>query len=345
MKAWLAMLALAASPGLARAETKEYFVSKGVKYHIGDSRFNLSTDAETLGTFPVVGRQWIQRFTVDRPDTVRVRIDGVWGVDDCPYCLVLVTIDRHDMGRLTEENNHTPFTTLRPLAYAVRPGITYSLKIESFASQSSKADDFVISDVVVETEVAEVTFLPGPIIKDPESPSPQPRPRPQPEGTCVGSNKVPGWLTAYFTSRGMMPLNSAGSFEEQALSASLAANDYVEFYLRVPSVEPGDLVGQALEFLLGGKEGSGWILSFAPGSKSLLHANMRLAGTYRAGSFDAEFKAGDWNLIRVARCPDGRGSLFINGAEVGRVLENLLPQEVVFVRVKSLNAEFSDRPY
>ena len=83
--------------------------------------------------------------------------DHVWGVDDCPYCKDMVSIGKHDMGRLTAENNHTPFDTLQPLAFRAYPGQTYYVIVESF-SKDNQADDFVIEGVSVETEKADVVF-------------------------------------------------------------------------------------------------------------------------------------------------------------------------------------------
>ena len=45
-----------------------HFVNKGVKYHLGDGRFDRSTDSDFLDTYPVVGEEWIQAFTVTADD-------------------------------------------------------------------------------------------------------------------------------------------------------------------------------------------------------------------------------------------------------------------------------------
>ena len=113
---------------------KVYYASQGVKYHVGDDRFGTSLDSSFLDAYPVVGKQWIQAFTVSGRDAVKVRIDHIWGVDDCPYCKAMVSIDDHDMGRLAAENNHKPFDTPEPLAYIVEAGRTHYLKIESYGS-------------------------------------------------------------------------------------------------------------------------------------------------------------------------------------------------------------------
>ncbi len=334
--------------GLAcAAQAKEYWASRDVRYHIGDSRYGLSTDVEQMETYPVVGSVWEQGFTVDRPDTVRVRIDKIWGVDDCPYCKVIVSIDEWDMGRLTEENNHEPFRTLTPLARRVEPGRTYRVRVQSYASQGGRADDFVIADVVVETEEAEVTFIQGPEIREPDQPRPTPYPTPQPvRGDCRGSRQVADWLPSSAVKKGMLEMQGGGSFREQQLRAPLATGDYLEIYSRVKSVEQGDLVGQALELVLGRKDPSGWVISFPPGGTQPAHANLKLGGIYRAQEFSAGgFKPGQWNTLRLARCPDGKASLFLNGREVAAAIPVGADPQPIQIRIRGMKAELSAKPY
>ena len=113
--------------GLAASwlQAKVYYVNKGLLYHICDNRFEHSTDSDFMGTYPVVGQEWIQAFTVDQPDKVKVRIEIVKGVDDCPYCKDLVSIDDSLMGRLYAKDNGVGFDTLEPLAKDVEPGKIY----------------------------------------------------------------------------------------------------------------------------------------------------------------------------------------------------------------------------
>jgi hypothetical protein len=329
-------------PVLARA--KEYYINKGVKYHLGDNKFSQSEDAMLMDAYPVVGQEWIQAFTVDQDDVVHVSIEGIWGVDDCQYCKILVSINKRDMGRVTEENNHTPFSTIDPLAQKVKPGVTYYLKIASYGD--SEVDDFVMDNVIVETQKAKVTLVGPVMIKNPEEPMPTPEPPPV-VGDCKGTRGIPDWLPQSIAAKGYVLLVSNGGFSEQPLNANLGAGDYVEAHFRVRKSEAGNLVGQAFEVLLGDNDArSGWALNFIPGQGSLMHANLVNAGVYRAKSFKATFKGnGAWNVVRVARCPDGRASLFINGEEVGDGISGLGILEPLSLRARGMEADFSARPF
>lgn len=344
-KATAFLFAMLVCLGPSLAQGKEYFVNKGVKYHVGDSRASRSVDAIFMETFPVVGKVWVQRFTVDQNDIVHVRIDHLWGIDDCPYCKIIVSIDDKDLGRVFEENNRKPFTTPDPLAVRVVPGRTYVIKIESFGDATG-TDDFVFENLVVETYRAEVKLF-GNVLIDPPIPLPDPEPLPPVvEGTCEGSRALQGWLPKGSAGKGVLQMASVDSFDESDLGVKIAAGDYVQASLRIPKVEPGDLVGQAMEVLLGGEGGTGWVLTFEPETGRLNHVNLKRNGIYRAERFSApSFKAGGWNYFRVARCPDGRASLYINGREVGREIAGLGLSEPIKLRVRKLSAELALKPY
>ena len=125
----------------------------------------------------------------------------------------------------------------------------------------------------------------------------------------------------------------------------LKPGEFVEVQLRISNVAQGALVEQAFEVLAGGSQGSGWVFSFAPGAGRVAHANMKFKGVYRAGRFNPRGYKSGWNTVRIARCPDGRASLFINGSEVGKTVSGLGPSESVEVRVRGLTAELSPRAY
>lgn len=345
----LGLLATLAWLSPARGWSKEYFVNKGVKYHLGDNRAALSTDSAFLQTYPVVGQEWIQAFTVDRPDVVHVRIDKIWGVDDCPYCKIIVTINRHDLGRIFSENNRNPFTTPDPLAVRVEPGVTYYLKVASYGGIGGSADDFVMQDVVVETNEAAVKFLePGPIIKMPDEamPTVQAPRKTVVTGTCRGTRALSPWLPAEAASQGVLRLSSLEQFSETRLGSDLAKDDYFEAQLRVRKVEAGNLVGQAFEVMLGPDAGDGWALMFAPGEDRLLLINLKRKGAYRAKRFDSSaYKPGQWNSLRVARCADGRASLYLNGRQVGDAISDPGADSPPILRVRQLSLDLADRAF
>ncbi len=331
------------------AQAKEYFVNKGVKYHIGDNRAALSTDAAFMHTYPVVGQEWIQAFTVDRPDVIHVRIDKIWGVDDCPYCKIIVTVNKHDLGRLFGENNRRPFTTPDPLAVQVEPGVTYYLKIASYGGAGGSADDFVMENVVVETVDAVVKFsVPGPVIKMPDDPMPTFR-APVKEvvrGTCQGARMLTTWLPGDAASQGVLNMASVDSFNEVKLGVDLVADDYIEAHLKVRKVEAGNLVGQAFEILLGPDASEGWVFMFAPGQDRLLLANLKRKGAYRAKRFDVSaYRPGQWNTLRLARCTDGRASVYLNGKQIGDALSDLGADSPPTIRVRQIALDLASREY
>lgn len=323
------------------AGAKAYYINKGVKYHLGDNKFSRSEDAMLMDAYPTVGQEWIQAFTVDRDDEVHVSIEGIWGVDDCPYCKTFVSINGRDMGRITRENNHEPFATIDPLVQKVHPGVMYYLKIATYGDD--EIDDFVMENVIVETQ-AQVTLVGPVVIQNPGEPTPTPEPTPIP-GDCKGSRKISDWLPQAIAAKGYVQLVSVGDFFEQPLNARLAAEDYVEAHFRVRKSEAGNLVGQAFEILLGDNRRSGWAFNFVPGQTRLMHANQVLQGVYRARSFKVNFKPSGWNTVRVARCPDGRGSLWINGSEVGDGISGLGLLEPLTIRARGMEADFSARPF
>ncbi len=307
MRLWTWILLLSLLPALAPA--KVHFINKGVRYHIGDNRFGLSEDSNFMDAYPVVGEQWVQAFTVSEADTVKIRIANIWGVDDCPYCKVLVQIDEYLMGRLSEENNHKAFDTPTPLAYRVEPGRTYYLKVTSIGKDGS-VDDFALEGVSVETVLADVTFV-GPVtIHEPDRPIPTPMPTPM-YGPCPGAEPRGAWLPVESKTKGYAVLNGAGQGSLITGSTPLDVGGYVDIHVKVQNVAQGDLVGQALEIGLGTGR-AGWVFSFGSESKLPYHGNLRGPGRYQASVFDAKGWRDGWNLLRLARCPSGRTMLLLN---------------------------------
>ena len=140
---------------------------------------------------------------------------------------------------------------------------------------------------------------------------------------------------------------SVGDFAEKRLNASLKPNNYVEGVLRVNKVEPGDAVGQAVEVMLGeGDSTHGWVLQFAAGQDKLAHTNHKRFGVYRSQRFRGSgYRPQQWNRVRVARCPDGKANLFINGQQVGRGIPLGSPEEPVSFRVRGMTAELAQKAY
>lgn len=339
--ALLLLLMVLGAPAL-QAEPGVYYINKGVKYHIGDNRYDQSEDATFLDTYPVVGQEWIQAFTVDRDDAVQVDIEHIWGVDDCPYCKVLISIDETPMGRLTQDFNHHPFTTPLPLAKKVSPGKVYLLKIASYGD--TKVDDFVISDVVVRTQAAKVTMLePGPVLKSPEQPMPQffP-PSPPPKGPCEGLAPQRNWLGGFSEGhpapQHLLPQPKA--FSESQPLLMLQPGQQGELWLRLMRApESVDRVGQPVEVLLGMDAPSGWALLFAPGAEQLQHGNLLRQGHYSSESFGALWKARAWNRLDVVYCTDGFAHLQINGVNVKRVLQGMSGALPLRVRSQGLDLQ------
>lgn len=302
----------------ASLQAKVYFVNRGVKYHIGDNRYDLSEDKEFVETHPVVGQEWIQAFRVNASDEVKVSIANVWGVDDCPYCKVMVSIDEHDMGRLSQANNREAFNTLQPLAMKVEPGKTYLVKIVSYGD--SKVDDFVIEGVSVETEGAEITFLkPGPILKMPDQPMPvfADIPVADAPGPCPGLRQMNNWELGPGKAKDTLELTSSSEgFADSGKLGELRPGESVEFFLQGKGAGEADKVSRAIEVLCGIEDDSGWVFSLDEAGRAV-HGNIRKKGQYRSARFDQRaFRAGAWNRIRLSYCSDGNLRLDINGAAV-----------------------------
>lgn len=302
---------------------KVYFVNRGVKYHIGDNRYERSEDKEFVGTYPVVGQEWIQAFQVNVSDTVKVSIANVWGVDDCPYCKVIVGIDDHDMGRLTQDNNHEPFNTLQPLAMHVEPGKTYLVKIVSYGDP--QVDDFVIEGVSVETERAVLTFLkPGPILKMPNEPMPVFSEAPAAElpGPCPGLSALTDWELGVGKEKDSLELKAGPlGVADSGKLGELGMGKSVEIFLQASAEGEADKVSRAIELLCGDKDDSGWVITLDAAGNAA-HGNLRKNGRYRSAAFDGRaFKTGGWNRLRLSYCPDGSIRLDVNGAPLSASIQ------------------------
>lgn len=322
---------------------RAYYVNQGVKYHLGDGRAGRSVDAQFLDAYPVVGPRWVQAFTVDRPDTVYVRIDRIWGVDDCEYCKDMVYIDDTPMGRLFEENNGKPFNTPSPLSLKVKPGHSYLLRIESFA-KGGQRDDWAFEGVSVLTDKAHVTMLePGPLVLQPEQPLPVFKPPRRVVGPCQGTRPIGAWLPDAYRSYGAMPWALAARPQIRRLAGGLPRDGFARFFVKVDASRPGHSVEQFLELRLG-QPGSGWVLSFAGGGLSPFHGNVREKGRYSAASFGVgAWKQGAWNEWMVARCADGAAHLWLNGQLVPVSLD--VSGDAMRWRVAGLRCVVAPQPY
>jgi len=343
-RAFAAFLALALlAPSAAPA--KVYYVNQGVKYHIGDGKLAVSEDSEFLDSYPVVGPRWVQAFTVDRPDSIKVRIDSIWGVDDCTYCKDMIFVDDHAMGRLFEENNHTAFTTPQPLSMKVVPGHVYILRVESFGLPGP-IDDFAIEGVSVESDQAEVHMLePGPVLLQPNEPLPAFHLPAPVVGPCEGVSSLQDWLPAAARSRGMLGWNPAEAPVNRRLGADLAPGQFARLYLRVEKAALGSAVDQFFEACFG-DPGDGWILDFAPGETKPFMGNVKVDGKYRSDHFAVPgWIQGGWNELRIARCPDGLARLWINGQDVGVTLPGTGSGARFRLRSGGLKAEVASHPY
>ncbi len=314
----LSFIALALGLLAPALQAKVYYVNRGVKYHIGDDRSSQSVDSEFLDTYPTVGQEWVQAFTVDREDEVRVSIQNIWGVDDCAYCYDFVAIDEHDMGRLSEENNHKPFDTPAPLAMHVKPGHVYLLKIQSRGN--GQADDFAIEGVSIETD-AEVTLLaPGPVMMNPGDKMPSfaiPRPV---VGPCENTSAIEHWIPEKERSRAQIDFGPLALPVSRRTAVDLGVGQFIDFYVHADGAGQGEAVDQFVE-ILAGQPGSGWVFSFEPGAVVPSTGNFKRQGRYGAESFKlGAWKKGQWNQLRLARCEAGSARLWLNGEALGGAL-------------------------
>jgi hypothetical protein len=320
---------------------KIYFINKGVKYHIGDNHFATSEDSDFLGAFPVVGQEWLQGFTVSQADKVKVHIGKIWGVDDCDYCKVFVAIDGHDMLRLSQANNGGPIDTLTVLAMTLQPGVTHVLKIASIGRD--KVDDFMIEDVSVETQVAEIEFVaPRPF----ETAEPTPEPQ-LPKVPCESAEPKVGWMKGEAEGKTGFELESKGrDGQDSGVLGSLAPGEALDFYVQIAGLPAShDAVGHALEFLLTEPAKEGWVLSLKEGQGSGLHGNMIRDGIYRAEAFSAgPWKPSGWNHIRIQSCSDGYIHLQVNGGQATVGLKSGLRAHSFMFRAVGIKAVISKRP-
>ena len=313
LKKVLALLVLACAASAAQA--KVYYVNQSVKYHLGDGRLGNSVDAEFLDAYPVVGPKWVQAFTVDKPDIVKVRIDHLWGVDDCAYCKDMIFIDDIPMARMFQEDNGKVFTTPQPLSMRVVPGHIYLLRIESFGAVGAM-DDFAFEGVSVVTDEAEVKMMePGPVVLKAGQPLPVFK-QPEGNGPC-GSQLIKDWLPASQQSRGMLAWEPGPPPQARLMGKGLDSGESVRIFVKMDAAGNDSSVEQFFEVMLG-DPANGWVFSVSPKSTAPTKGNVKVKGSYRGQSFDVKaWKSGEWNQIEVARCFDGVARLWLNGKESG----------------------------
>ena len=316
LKKVLAILVLACAASAAHA--KVYYVNQGVKYHLGDGKLGNSVDAEFLDAYPVVGPKWVQAFTVDKPDIVKVRIDHLWGVDDCAYCKDMIFIDDVPMARMFQEDNGKTFTTPQPLSFRVVPGHIYLLRIESFGAAGSM-DDFAIEGVSVVTDEAEVKMMePGPVVLKVGQPLPVFK-QPEGNGPC-GSELLKDWLPPSERSRGMLAWEPGPPPQARLMGQSLDNGQSVRMYVKMDAAGDDSSVEQFFEVMLGDPS-NGWVFSASPKTTAPTKGNVKVKGSYRGQTFDVKsWKSGEWNQVEVARCFDGAARLWLNGKESGASL-------------------------
>jgi hypothetical protein len=312
---------MAAITGPSTGKAKQYFIDRGIKYHIGDNRYALSEDKDFVNTYPTVGQVWTQAFTVDQDDYVKVRIQKIWGVDECPYCKIIIAIDDWDMGRLYNEDNHKEFYTPMPLAKKVEPGHTYKLTISSFGE--TQVDDFVIENVIVETAKANVKF----VAQDHYE-----APRPKPQEPCADAQRVPAMASAEIA-------QTSEDFADSGELGRVDPGQELEFDMKMANLAPGgDLVSRPIEILLGDDTGTGWIISFLPGTDRVIHGNVRIRGEYLARQFRSFFQGGKWNRIGIRYCMNNTARLVIDGQAASQAVPATGPRQMVKVRTLGVAA-------
>jgi hypothetical protein len=313
LKKVLTLLVLACAASAAHA--KVYYVNQSVKYHLGDGRYGNSEDAEFLDAYPVVGPKWVQAFTVDKPDIIKVRVDHLWGVDDCPYCKDMIYIDDRPMARMFHEDNGRPFNTPQPLSFRVVPGHIYLLRIESFGAVGAM-DDFAFEGVSVVTDEAEVKMMePGPVILKAGQPLPVFK-QPEGNGPC-GTELVKDWLPPSARSQGVLSWEAGPPPQARLMAQGVASGQSVRLFVKMDPAGGDSSVEQFMEVTLGDPS-TGWVFSAGPGSTAPTKGNVKVKGTYRGKSFDLKaWKSGEWNQVEAARCFDGFARLWINGKDAG----------------------------
>jgi hypothetical protein len=322
------------------ANATVYYTSKGVKFHIGDNRYALSEDATFVGAHASVGQEWVQEFKVSVKDQVKVHIDKIWGVDDCPYCKVIISIDGKDMLRLFQSNNNHPVETLEPLAQTLEPGVSHFLKIASYGA--TQVDDFMIQDVSVETQVAEVEFVGPPIEKEPEvTPTPV-----VPSTPCESAAPKTGWMPgeAEGKTRYEMLSKDRNGFTSGILG-QLAPGEALDFYMQVDAFnDVKGMVDHAVELIFQDPEKEGWVLSFKDAQGSQLHGNMIRAGIYRSEAFTAgNYQATGWNRVRIQSCADGKIHLLVNNKEATLSVPSGLQARSFSIRALGLRLDLASK--
>ncbi|HTB22532.1 MAG TPA: hypothetical protein VK914_07495 [bacterium] len=324
----------------SQAWAKLYYINQGVRYHIGDGKSAESGDAMFVGTYPLVGKQWVEGFRMDRRDRVKVNIRHLWGVDDCEYCKDLVWIDGKLMGRLDAAENKTGFATPPQLAADLDAG-DHLLMIESVGME--QADDFVMEGVSVGTGEANIVLMqPGPVIKGPMDPMPKLfAPEPVGKGLCDSLVRERNWMLGW--EQGQPRDLSLTSDEDPAASPlllGLPQGSYCALQVESTGADGTGKLGQAFEILAGDQGRDGWDLQYDGGG--VAHGNVVRDGDYTPESFPAPAWHPGWNLVEVQRCRDGSLSASVNGQPLGPSVD--VPGASAGIRLQGLGLDLDVRP-
>jgi hypothetical protein len=150
------------------------------------------------------------------------------------------------------------------------------------------------------------------------------------------------WLPAGSRSRGVLEWKPKAPVTKR-LGKALGEGRFARFFVRVDKAGRGKSLDQFFEVTVG-NPGTGWVINFGPGQIKPFWGNTKLEGRYRAGQFSTkEWVERGWNELKVARCPDGQGHLWLNGKEVGLAVPLSVGEGVFRLRSGGLGATVTER--
>jgi hypothetical protein len=283
-----------------------YHVSRGVKYHVGDTaKHRKGGDFEDA--MRRVGPTWQQPILLTTDDRILVSIRNLFGLDQRASGKTLIFLDDLPLGEIDGSNLSAFQGTVTPQLVA---GRVYNLRIVSLGRK--KDEDFAFEDVVVKTlDDAELRLAGPPEIEEivPLTTSPCEKLQEQ-KGVGFGLDSNPNFTLAA----------NPDEFSESEALAQVSPGQEVSLYFRVQDVLKVDKVSQPIEILAVQQDKpSGWVLSYVLGEDRLDHGNLLRHGRYTRDIFDVpNYQPRQWNLIRMTYCRDNTVRLFLNNKQISQ---------------------------
>ena len=284
----------------------EYPVYPGESFHLGDGRLEKSVQRQEVVSWPLIGREWLRRFRLEADDAVRIRIKTLKGIDHQADSKAGVWLNQQWLGTLTQDHNQGGWVSERWVE--LNKNDLNVIRVVSAAADD--ADDFLMSDMVVETRQNTRLMWDGQaLLYDP------PRPYGVVNKLCSDLKEDPAWPY-----RGALIFSVlSGKRINSRILTFLEKGESYPLWFRIPS-PPGNQLFTAMEIKLErGKHGSlQLVFAIDQARKRWFDKNKsRLKEGFRPQGYIP----GQWCPLVLNACWDGQLEIDVNYSEISATVE------------------------